>query len=60
LIDPKQIIRDLARGYYSSKLGYDTMHTPNEMIRRHLDDIASALTEAAKERERIFHIHLTH
>lgn len=59
LTDPKQIVADLARGYYSHKLGYDTMHIPNEMIRSHLEEIASGLAEASKIREQKIHIHLT-
>jgi len=58
LTDPKQIVRDLARGYYSNKRGYDTMHIPNEMIHRHLEEIASALAEASKIREQKIRIHL--
>lgn len=54
LIDPKQIVSDLARGYYSHKEGYDTMHIPNEMINRHLKEISDALAEASKIREKIF------
>ena len=59
LTDPKQIVADLARGYYSHKLGYDTMHIPNEMIRTHLEEIAEGLAEASKIREkRKIYIHL--
>ena len=58
LTDPRQIVADLARGYYSNKLGYDTMHIPNEMIRLHLHDIADALAEASEIREQNIKIHL--
>jgi very-short-patch-repair endonuclease len=58
LIDPKQILADLSRGYYSHKNGYDTMHIPNEMIHKHLEEIAEALTEASKRREKQIHVHL--
>ena len=58
LTDPKQIIADLGRGYYSHKNGYDTMHIPNEMIRLHLDLIADALAEASKMREKKIHVYL--
>lgn len=51
LTDPKQILADLGRGYYSHKNGYDTMHITNQMICAHLDDIADALAQAAKIRE---------
>jgi very-short-patch-repair endonuclease len=56
LTNPKQIVADLARGYYSHKSGYDTMHIPNEMIRTHLDEIADALAEASAIREHKIHI----
>lgn len=52
LIEPKQILADLGRGYYSHKNGYDTMHIQNEMLKKHLDEIADALAEASKVRER--------
>lgn len=35
LTDPRQILADLGRGYYSHKNGYNTMHIPNEMIHKH-------------------------
>lgn len=59
LTNPNQIVKDLARGYYSNKLGYDTMHIPNEMIRLHLGEIADALAEASKIRKQKLQIHLT-
>lgn len=58
LTDPKQIIADLNRGYYSHKNGYNTMHIPNEMINLHLKEISDALAEAVKTREKKIHIHL--
>ena len=58
LTNPHQIIADLARGYYSHKNGYNTMHIPNEMIHNHLPAIADALAEASKIREKQLHIHL--
>lgn len=58
LTNPNQIVADLARGYYSSQLGYATMHIPNEMIHLHLGEIADALAEASKIREQKIHIHL--
>lgn len=55
LTDPNQILTDLARGYYSHKDGYDTMHIPNDLLKNRLDEIADALAEASKKREiRIF------
>lgn len=58
LTDPKQIVADLGRGYYSHKNGYDTMHIPNEMIKLHLDAIADALAEASRMRERKIHVYV--
>lgn len=58
LTDPKQIVADLSRGYYSHKNGYDTMHIPNEMVRLHKDEIASALAEASKIREQKIYLHM--
>lgn len=58
LTNAKQIIADMGRGYYSHKNGYDTLHIPNEMIRTHLDEIADALAEASKIRERKIHVYI--
>lgn len=58
LTNPHQILSDLHRGYYSHKNGFNTMHIPNEMIRLHLPEIAKALAEAAKIRERKLCIHV--
>lgn len=58
LTDPYQILADLNRGYYSHKIGFDTMHIPNEMIYGHLKEISEALAEASKIREREIHVHL--
>lgn len=58
LTNPKQILADLNRGYYSHKNGFDTIHIPNEMINNHLELIAGALAEASKIRERKIYIHL--
>jgi very-short-patch-repair endonuclease len=58
LTDPKQVVADLARGYFSHKNGYDTMHIPNEMINKHLQEIADALAEASKIREKQIYVHL--
>ncbi len=46
----EQILTDLARGFYSHKDGYHTMHIPNEMVDKYLDQIAGALAEAVKIR----------
>jgi very-short-patch-repair endonuclease len=59
LTNPQQIVTDLSCGYYSNKLGYSTLHIPNEMIRLHLQEIADALTEASKKLEQKIKVHLT-
>lgn len=59
LTNPKQILADLSRGYYSHRSGYDTMHIQNEILRSHLNEIADALAEASKVRERKLHIYIT-
>ncbi len=51
LTNPHQIISDMARTYYSDKLGYETVHIPNAYIHSDLGKIAKALAEAAKIRE---------
>jgi very-short-patch-repair endonuclease len=56
LTDPQQILADLGRGYYSHKNGYDTMHIQNEILRKHLNEIADALAEASKIREHKIHV----
>lgn len=58
LTDPDQIVADLNRAHHSKKLRYDTMHIPNEMIRKHLEKIAHGLSEACKIRERTIQVHL--
>ncbi len=50
--DPYQILADLKRSHYSDRLGYDTIHIPNQLIHIELPDIARALAEAAKIREK--------
>jgi very-short-patch-repair endonuclease len=59
LTNPHQIVTDLSRGYYSNKLGYNTLHIPNEMIHLHLNEIADALAEASKMLEQKIKIQLT-
>lgn len=49
--DPKQIHSDLNRAYWSQERdGFDTMHIPNILINRYLDDIADAITKVARDR----------
>ena len=59
LTNPHQIIADINRGYYSNKIGYHTMHIPNEMVRMHLEEISDALAEASKMKEQKIHVHLS-
>jgi very-short-patch-repair endonuclease len=58
LTNPKQILADLNRGYYSHKNGYNTMHIPNEMIRLHLEEISEALAEASRIKEKQIRVYL--
>jgi len=59
LTDPHQIVADLARGHYSHKDGYDTMHIMNETLHKHIEKIADALAEASKIRDKKLNIHLS-
>jgi very-short-patch-repair endonuclease len=52
LTDPHQIIKDLSRKHFSDKLGYETVHIPNEYIHTDLERIAKALAGAAVIREK--------
>lgn len=58
LTDPHQILADLARGYYSHKDGYDTIHIPNKMIHQYLNEIADALAEAVRIKNRKLRVHI--
>ncbi len=51
LTDPYQILSDLSRAHFSDRLGFETIHVPNECIHEDLGGIASAIAEAAKIRE---------
>lgn len=44
----KQIIADFNRDYFSFKESFFTKHITNELIENHLDEIADAITEVAK------------
>lgn len=55
LTDAYQIIRDLSRGHFSSKDGFNTIHIPNTAIKENLGGIASALAEASKIIEEKLH-----
>lgn len=58
LTNPHQILRDLHRGYYSHKDGFNTMHIPNEMVIKHLKEISEALAGAAKMKEQQIRVHI--
>lgn len=58
LTDPKQIVSDLNRSYHSHRIGFSTIHIPNEMIHNHLKEISEALAEASKIREQKMQIHV--
>ncbi|MDE2399943.1 MAG: DUF559 domain-containing protein [Patescibacteria group bacterium] len=58
LTNSEQIIKDLNRGYWSTKDGYNTIHIPNEMVSKYLKEISKALAEASKIREKKIHVHL--
>jgi very-short-patch-repair endonuclease len=44
----KQIIADFNRDYFSFKEGFFTKHITNELIEAHLDKIADAIAQVAK------------
>ena len=48
--DADTIMRDLARDYYSTEEGFDTLHIPNFIIENQIDDVASAIAEVARQR----------
>ena len=49
--DPDQIHSDLERSYWSQERdGFDTLHIPNILIKYHLDEIADAIAEVARDR----------
>ena len=46
--DPKQIVADLHRDDYSWQDGYHTIRIPNDIIDKHLEDIAEAIYKIYK------------
>jgi very-short-patch-repair endonuclease len=50
LIDPKQILSDFKREYFSDIHNLNTLHITNEVLMKHLDLIADAITEVVQER----------
>jgi very-short-patch-repair endonuclease len=58
LTNSEQILKDLNRGYWSHQDGFSTMHIPNEIAQKHLEEIAKALAETSKIREHKIRVHL--
>jgi very-short-patch-repair endonuclease len=56
----KQILADFKRSYYSSRDGYNTIHIPNIIIEKYLNQVADALAESAKEKEHTYIIKHKH
>jgi len=56
LTSSEQILKDLNRGYWSNQDGYNTIHIPNEMVRKYLKEISKALAEASKIKEQKMHV----
>jgi len=49
--EPKQIEADFKRSHYSDlKNKFDTIHIPNLVVEKHLDDIVSAIVEIVRKR----------
>ena len=49
--DPEQIEADFKRSHYSDlKKKFDTIHIPNLVVEKHLDDIVSAIVEIVRKR----------
>lgn len=53
LTDPKQIVSDFHREYYSDIHKLNTLHIPNEVLMNHLHEIADAIGIVVKERRRV-------
>lgn len=51
--DPKQIISDLYRDYYSDKENHFTFRITNQLIDTHLEEIADAIFRVVKNKEKI-------
>lgn len=50
LTNPKQILSDFHREYYSDIHKLNTLHIPNEILMKHLYEIADAITAIVDER----------
>lgn len=49
--DAKQIVADLKRDHYSDDEGYSTKRFSNQLIDTHVEDIADAIAQIAKENQ---------
>lgn len=49
--DPKQIIADFNREYYSSQKNIPTIHISNEVVKKSVENIAEAISEVVKQRK---------
>ncbi len=49
-IDPRQIEADFKRNHFSDGDDFKTIHIPNELIDRHLDSIAGAISKVVISR----------
>jgi very-short-patch-repair endonuclease len=50
LTDPRQIVRDFKRDHFSELEGFSTLHIPNSVIDKDVDEIAEAIAEVVEER----------
>ncbi len=48
--DSDTISRDLKRDYFSNEAGYDTLHIPNYIIDKSINEVADAITTVARSR----------
>ena len=52
LTNAEQIIRDFKRDHYSDGDDFNTIRIPNELLKTHLEEIADAITEVVKQRQK--------
>lgn len=52
LTDPEHLFRDLERDSYSHLDGIDTVRIPNSYVDSHLDEVANAIAEVARKRQK--------
>jgi very-short-patch-repair endonuclease len=51
LTDARHILSDFGRTYYADKAGYNTIHIQNEVLDKHLEEIADAIVEVVAIRK---------